>query len=177
MRQTKKNVSPTSNEGRNTYVIKQVSDTLLKLLQVKPIDEISISELCEKALVGRASFYRNFNSKEDILRLYIHSLFQKWATRSSHEEDKSLSALLRSLFSHFENHQDFYKILSKRNLLYLLKDVLIDIYGPKPEYSKEEAYARTYYVYALYGWIELWFKRGMKETSEEIENMFKKQGL
>lgn len=176
MRQNQKTVSPTSNEGRNTYVIKQITDTLLKLLQVKPIDEISISELCEKALVGRASFYRNFNSKEDILRLYIHSLIQRWAT-SSAQEDKSLSTLLRSLFFHFESHLDFYKILNKRNLLYLLKDVLIDIFGPKPEHSKEEAYARAYYVYALYGWIEVWFKRGMKETSEEIENMFKKQGL
>lgn len=176
MRQNQKTVSPTSNEGRNTYVIKQITDTLLKLLQVKPIDEISISELCEKALVGRASFYRNFNSKEDILRLYIHSLIQRWAT-SSTQEDKSLSTLLRSLFFHFESHLDFYKILNKRNLLYLLKDVLIDIFGPKPEHSKEEAYARAYYVYALYGWIEVWFKRGMKETSEEIENMFKKQGL
>lgn len=176
MRQIQKTVSPTSNEGRNTYVIKQITDTLLKLLQVKPIDEISISELCEKALVGRASFYRNFNSKEDILRLYTHSLIQRWAT-SSAQEDKSLSALLHSLFFHFESRLDFYKILNKRNLLYLLKDVLMDIFGPKPEHSKEEAYARAYYIYAIYGWIEIWFKRGMKETSEEIESMFKKQGL
>ena len=32
MRQTEKNVSPMSNEGRNAYVIEHITDALLKLL-------------------------------------------------------------------------------------------------------------------------------------------------
>ena len=79
MRQNGKNVSPMSNEGRNAYVIEHITDALLKLLREKPMEEISISELCEQAGIGRASFYRNFNSREDILRAYIHGLFQEWA--------------------------------------------------------------------------------------------------
>lgn len=76
MRQIKGNVSPMSNEGRNAYVIGHITDALLKLLREKPIEAISISELCGLAGIGRASFYRNFNSKEDILRSYIHGLFR-----------------------------------------------------------------------------------------------------
>ena len=40
-----------------------------------------------------------------------------------------------------------------------------------------EAYARAYVAYALYGWIEVWFQRGMKETAEEIAGLFQSQGL
>lgn len=47
MRQIKRNVSPMSNEGRNAYVIEHITDALLKLLREKPIEAISISELCE----------------------------------------------------------------------------------------------------------------------------------
>lgn len=76
------------------------------------------------------------------------------------------------MFSHFEAHRSFYELLNQRNLIYLLKDVIIKICGPKPENSKMEAYARAYVAYALYGWIEVWFQRGMKEAPDEIAAMF-----
>ena len=177
MRQTKENVSPMSNEGRNAYVIEHITDALLELLQKKNIEEISISELCNQAGIGRASFYRNFNSKEDILRAHIHALFQEWASDENQENDQPLSELLRSLFTHFENHRDFYELLNRRNLIYLLKDVIIRLCGPNPEQSKEEAYARAYVSYTLYGWIEVWFQRGMRETAEDIAGMFQSRGL
>ena len=112
MRQTEKNVSPMSNEGRNAYVIEHITDALLKLLREKPIEDISISELCELAGIGRASFYRNFNSKEDILRTYIQGLFQEWTAAGAQGENRPLSEFLHSMFSHFEKHRDFYELLN-----------------------------------------------------------------
>lgn len=41
-----------SNEGRNAYVIEHITAALLELLRRKPIEEISISELCELAGIG-----------------------------------------------------------------------------------------------------------------------------
>ena len=117
------------------------------------------------------------NSREDILRSYIHELFQEWAAEVPLEENRPLSELLRSLFTHFENHRDFYELLNRRNLIYLLKDVIIRLCGPNPEQSKEEAYARAYVSYTLYGWIEVWFQRGMRETAEDIAGMFQSRGL
>lgn len=54
-----------------------------------------------------------------------------------------------------ETHRDFYGLLNKRGLIYILKDILIGIYGPKPEHSKTEAYATAFVTYSLYGWIEV----------------------
>ncbi len=145
----------------------------LKLLRDKPIGNISISELCDFAGIGRASFYRNFESKEDILRGYINKIFKEWTDEADKKENRSLHELLGFMFAHFEKHRDFYILLNKRNLIYLLKDVIIGICGPKPEHSRQEAYARAYVAYALYGWVEVWFQRGMRETAEEIREMFK----
>lgn len=177
MRQIERNVSPMSNEGRNAYVIEHITKALLKLLQEKPIEEISISELCKQAGIGRASFYRNFDSKEDILRTYIRGLFQEWTAEGSQEGNRPLSEFLRTMFAHFEKYQDFYALLNRRNLTYLLKDVIIGLCGPQPEHSKEEAYTRAYIAYTLYGWIEVWFQRGMRETADEIAGMFQNRGL
>lgn len=177
MRQNLKNVSPFSNEARNMYVIEHMTEALLKLLQDKPIGRISIRELCDFAQVGRASFYRNFESKEGILRGYIHKIFKEWTDEGDKIENIPLSELLGLLFAHFEKHRDFYRLLNERELIYLLKDVMIGLCGPKPEDSKEGAYAKAYVAYALYGWVEVWFERGMVETAEEIAGMFRDMGL
>ena len=74
MEQKSRNVSPFSNEARNAYVIEHITDALLKLLKEKPIQEISISEIVDTAGVGRTSFYRNYETKEDVVKKYIADL-------------------------------------------------------------------------------------------------------
>lgn len=177
MKQMPENVSPMSNEGRNAYVINQLTDACLSLLYEKPISEISISELCSSAGVGRASFYRNFQSKEDIIRGYISQIFLGWLDGYGEWDGKPFSRFIGSMFAHFERYRDFYSLLNERNLIYLLKDAIIGICGPKPEDPKGEAYAKAYVAYALYGWIEVWFQRGMEDSAEEIAGLFKMQEL
>ncbi len=177
MRQTEKNVSPMSNEGRNTYVMEHLTDALLTLLRDYPLSDISVSSLCDTAGVGRASFYRNFETKEDILRLHLNHLFSEWTDVCGQSETMPLSTLIQSIFSHFEKHRDFYELLNRRNLIFLLKDVIIGLCGPKPEHSNAEAYAKAFVAYTLYGWIEVWFQRGMKESAKEMAKLFQMQGL
>lgn len=177
MEQKSGNVSPFSNEARNTYVTEHITDALLALMRDRPIQDISISELCDFAGVGRTSFYRNYDTKEDILRVYIDKLFREWTDKADNEGDQPLSEFLCLMFTHFERHRDFYSLLNERKLIWLLKDTLIGLCGPKPEQEKTEAYARAYVTYALYGWIEVWFMRGMQETAEEIADMFHARGL
>ena len=49
-----------------------------------------------------------------------------------------------------------------------------ELCGPKPEQSNLIAYTTAYVSYGLYGWIEEWFKRGMKETPKEMAELLKK---
>ena len=71
MEQKSRNVSPFSNESRNAYVIEHITESMLKLLNEKPIQDISISEIVDDAGVGRTSFYRNYETKEDVVKKYI----------------------------------------------------------------------------------------------------------
>jgi len=177
MRQTKENVSPMSNEGRNAYVIKHLTEALLSLLVQKPLEDISISELVDTAGVGRASFYRNYERKEDILKAYLDTLFREWTDKLEKTDGTPLSEHIRTMIAHFEKHRSFYQLLNERGLIYLLKDVIIGICGPKPEYEKAQAYATAFVAYTLYGWIDVWFQRGMTETADEIAELFSASGL
>ncbi|MDO5403793.1 MAG: TetR-like C-terminal domain-containing protein, partial [Eubacteriales bacterium] len=75
------------------------------------------------------------------------------------------------------NNHDFYHLLNERGLIYLIKDALINSMGLNPECEKSEAYIKAFAAYAIYGWIETWFQRGMKESADEIAEMFKMFGL
>lgn len=177
MRQIKENVSPMSNEGRNSYVVKHLTEALLILLEKKPLEDITISELVDNAGVGRASFYRNYDNKEDILKAYLETLFSEWTDVCKENSDIQLHEIIHIMISHFEKHRSFYQLLHERKLTYLLKDIILNICGPKPEYEKIEAYSTAFVAYSLYGWIDVWFQRGMVESSDEIAELFKTQGL
>lgn len=168
MEQKRKNVSPYSNESRNAYVVGQLTGAMLALLEEKPLADISISELCDRAGVGRTSFYRNFEEKKDIVKAHIGRLTQEWVDQCKVAPDLSVRETVRIVFSHFEANRDFYSLLNQRGLVYLLKDIILDLCGFKPEQEIAAAYSSAYVGFFLYGWIEVWFRRGMRDTVEEL---------
>lgn len=168
MEQKPKNVSPFSNESRNAYVVEHLTSSMLELLKEKPINEISISELCGMAGVGRTSFYRNYEEKEDIIKAYVEHLFQDWLDRWKETPDLPVKEVVRIVFSHFEANREFYTLLNERGLVYLLKDIILNLCGFDPEQEMPAAYSSAYVGFFLYGWIEVWFRRGMRDTAEEL---------
>ena len=168
MEQKPKNVSPFSNESRNAYVVEHLTSSMLELLKEKPINEISISELCGMAGVGRTSFYRNYEEKEDIVKAYIERLSQDWVEKCKEPSDLPVREVVRIVFSHFEANRDFYTLLNERGLVYLLKDIILDLCGFDPEQEMPAAYSSAYVAFFLYGWIEVWFRRGMRDKAEEL---------
>lgn len=168
MEQKAKNVSPFSNESRNAYVVEHLTSSMLALLEEKPIAEISISELCGMAGVGRTSFYRNYQTKEDIVKAYIAHLFQDWVDKCKKSPNLSVRETVQVVFSHFEANREFYSLLNERGLVYLLKDIILDLCGFNPEQEMAAAYSSAYVGFFLYGWIDVWFRRGMRDTAEEL---------
>ncbi len=49
-----------------------------------------------------------------------------------------------------------------------MKNIMIEIFGSKPEQNAVEACAKAFAAYSLYGWIEVWFPRGMQESADEL---------
>lgn len=176
MKQTSKNVSPFSNEARNTYVIEHITDALLKLLEEKSIADISISELCCLAGVGRVSFYRNFESKEDILRKHLKNLLDEWSEKYDGKENFSMSEAVfnrqEAIFEYFYQNRDLYIMLYRQGLSHISLQSIIDACGPKPEQPNALAYVANFIAYGLYGWVEEWFKRGAQETPKEMIELY-----
>ncbi|MCD8011279.1 MAG: TetR/AcrR family transcriptional regulator [Lachnospiraceae bacterium] len=107
-----------NNEEKNTYVKKQITEALLKLLEQYEFDEISISQITTFAQVSRNSFYRNYKNKEDILLHYVRRLFTDWRTQCEKCAPNSTADLYGDLFQHLIVNKDFYLLLKKRNQIH-----------------------------------------------------------
>lgn len=165
MRQSKENVSPMSNEGRNLYVTQHITIALLELMKSKHINNISIGELCDLAGVGRASFYRNFESKEDVIARELKKRLDEWWLSAIVKPDFNF---VQALFEHYYENSDIYLLLYRQGLSHLSLQSVLSACGPKREQCNINAYESAFFAYGLYGWIEEWFKRGMQETPVEM---------
>ncbi|PPQ49283.1 TetR/AcrR family transcriptional regulator [Paenibacillus peoriae] len=155
----------------NNFVKEQITTTLLKLLETNSLSELNISDITKAALVSRMSFYRNFSSKEDILKQHSVFLTKQWGEEFENTPGYGIHNVFGSLFEHFANNQDFYKLLYRENLSTLILDTILEISGPKPDMSNKEAYEKAFFAYGLYGWIDEWIARGMQESPEEINQL------
>lgn len=162
---------PMNSIEKSRYVRQQITKTLLNLLEEKNIEDIDIRYLCSKAGVGRASFYRNYSSKEDVILQYSNRLIREWGTDFENDPNSSVFNVFGSLFQHYKEHSSFYLILIRQNMSYIILDTIKEKVGLLPELSNKEAYEKAYFAYGLYGWICEWIQRGMQESPEEINNL------
>ena len=65
---------------------KMLVDAFEELSNEKPYSEISISEICERSTVSRATFYRHFEDKQDFFRYYLTTFTDKFIARISEVE-------------------------------------------------------------------------------------------
>jgi len=161
-----------NNEQKNTWVKRQITAALLNLLKEKKLADISVSELTEMAGVGRVSFYRNYQTKEDILREESDRLIQEWGKLYEANPESAPETLFPSLFDFYREHRDFYTTLYEAGMSTIMMDTIISTIQITPEMPNLEAYMKSFWAYGIYGWMLEWIKRGMQESGSELIGLF-----
>lgn len=163
------------NEKINILVKDSITDALLILLNKKTLDRISITEITSKAGVGRVSFYRNFNSKEDIIDKYLTKVTDNFINKSQISfRNDNIEKYLLTLFTHLENYKDFAYNLYKSNCIYLIESQFKRIFTQN--YKEYDKYKRDFYIGGIYNIYYNWLINGCKESpkelSIELKNLF-----
>lgn len=177
MAQTRRNCTTVNNEEKNTYTKTQITNATIKLLKQYPFSNISISQITSIANVSRNSFYRNYVSKEDILLQHIHQLISNWDTEYKKQDKDSNTELFGSFFEHLSDNREFYLLLKNQDLFHLVLKELLKHLGPKSEYDNMTAYTTSFITYGMYGWIEEWIGRGMKESADTMSALLSSNGM
>lgn len=157
---------PRRNEAHEA-VIESLTEALLQMMEQKPLAEINITELCGHAGVSRISFYRNFESVEDILVQKLTACTDLWWQEFSQRKDEDfLSSFWDELLDQYRKNSRLILLLSQNNATGILKQHIFSCCNPALEKSDEAGYLRAVLAGAIYGLVDEWVRRGMKELPE-----------
>ena len=134
----------------------------------KNYENITITDIAERAGVTRITFYRNFNTKDDIVKQYVQNIFNeyKW-------NDKLDTTY--QIFDFFYKNKKTIDLLYKANLHFFLVDNILINFNYKKDDPNIIAYSKVMVAYLVFSLCDEWYKRGMVESPEEILAVIKQQ--
>lgn len=100
---------------------------LIQLLQTKSLSNITISELTERAGVSRMTYYRNYNSMDEIFISYLKDLVDAYRQDVAAWPDKGNYNDYRNMlhcYEYFDHYREFIACLVNTGLGHLLLQAL-----------------------------------------------------
>ena len=173
---TKSNINPISLQSKEW-----IMESLLKLLSEKPYSKITITEITSVAQLARRTFYRNFDSKEDILDMYIQKLFGEYVNLLKEEKILKISTVAKVYFTFWSKHLDFLILMENNNLLYMLLQkynqylpiIHKNFKDNKEEYGDDNTleYVLAFSSGGFWNMLIKWVHEGAKKTPNEMAEL------
>lgn len=164
------------SETQKRITKESVFTALIKLLDKRTFNEITITEITKVAGVSRAAFYRNYATKEDIIIFYLRDLFQELLLKLQALENKNKLARTTLCFSFFKEHSGFIEILIKAELTHIFYEQfcihVTDFFENQTDkLSKSTLYEKYLPQYIASGFFRVlleWVKDGTVESVDDI---------
>ena len=162
-----KQISRLSNAEANRITKECLQIALMKLMAIKPFEKITISEITKNAGVSRTAFYRNYNSKEEVIEDSCESVFLQLQDSFERHGDNWREWYL-TFFKTIQENKETFKYALEAHVHIGPTDFLNMAFPPK---TREEYYLHIAKEAAFYRILGDWFTSGMKEAPETMADL------
>lgn len=158
-------------ELRSELSKKYLSEALILLLKNKSYENITIQEIVDKAGLSRMAYYRNFESKDDIIKYYLDSITFDFIRESNivYNPD-NISEYIELLYTHLLKYKKLGQLLLKNNLIYHVKNCFDLIFKNKS--NDNDIYLYYFISGGLYNIYLHWLENDCAETPKELSRLF-----
>jgi AcrR family transcriptional regulator len=98
---------------RRTY--KFLWDALMSLLTEHDFESITVTDICERAMVHRTTFYKHYEDKYGLLfhgiQDELNALFKAVDEHVEKDKESGHPARLLAIFEHVREHESFYRLM------------------------------------------------------------------
>ena len=155
----------------NLRVKKAITDGYFNLLKQYQNDQISISMITKQAGVSRMAYYRNFESKNDIIQHFLEMVFEEIKSQLS-EECQFWSREYGNVFLNvMKKYREQFLLLDEAGFIGMVQTMFNDANIELAGDVKFDAVERYHLYFAsgatLNGTME-WFRNDCKESLEEF---------
>ena len=146
-----------------------------KLFSKKKMEDITVTEIVSEAGVARASFYRNYTSKDEVMETALTDMLQDMADGTEDLSQVYRKNHVRRCFGLFEKYKnvllEIYRSGFGLKILEALNNYYEQLAGDMPANSKERF---SLYVFAgsLYNTAMTWLKDDRGEAADEVAEVF-----
>jgi len=161
-----------------------ICNALMELMKEKPYNKISITEICNRANLVRETFYRNFSSKDAVIKYCLEQKFNEFLDNMMIEKNSlTLYDMGIHYFSYWKEEKEFLKILVENKLLNLILEnfseqfsTIIDHLIKKEESIQVKSYIIDMYAGAFTNLLVKWILNDCKEHPEEMARIINEYG-
>lgn len=170
-----------SNDKRSYESSAMIYEALVSLMDSKSYSKIRINELCEHAKLGRVTFYRHYDTIDDVLRKrlddYLCEFKNYWL---EYKKEYPLEiGIFKPLLRYVYVHPKIIDLIFKSKQLYILKECLYDFFCSLDEdiVSKDGGYITVIRVAIFVGVLEKWINDGMDILPDKLVESVKQDIL
>ncbi|MFE4706949.1 TetR/AcrR family transcriptional regulator [Peribacillus simplex] len=152
---------------------KLLSQALLSLIEHHSFNSISVKEICEEAMVHRATFYTHFNDKYDLLAYSLKEIAEEFHFKENNLEEAHLKLFngvikYKRLFSQLflEERDSLRYVIRKEMTTGMKQEILRDAKTPSISTSSEIGIAA--FTGAILGVLNWWIENGMTLSGEDV---------
>ncbi|MDO4666966.1 MAG: TetR/AcrR family transcriptional regulator [Streptococcus sp.] len=162
------------NQESNRITKESLEISLMQLLEKKELKKITISELVKRAGVSRAAFYRNYNSKEEILEEIFKNTVKSITDQLNRFNFKTeLYQIWLFLFKEAKKEAYIISLAIDYNFEKLLTQAVFDFLEKQNRNGKRNvsSYMNSFLSSAVVSVLSKWIKEGMKVPAEKIASL------
>ena len=169
--------SKSSIRSKNTKMA--LSLALVKLLEEKTIDQITVKELTEIAGVNRSTFYLHFKDVDHLFECTERNFVEGYEDilKENITENMNMMSfmnMITQLLKYVQKNSELYEVILQSSRREKFIDAIIEcgkITIPivdKNMSTQDKEYLINYMVYACMGVLRKWIKEGMKKSPEDL---------
>ena len=168
-------------DNRVKYTKMAIENSLLELLDSKPINKITVTEVCNIADINRGTFYKHYLDIYNLIQQIENKLFTEVFSNIENfitSKDKNIYQLSVKLFELLKENKKFVKIIfSENGNKNIIKKLYYKMYeNYMVEWKKKNTtidekifdYIFTFTANGSISIIQRWLETGLKESPEEI---------
>lgn len=168
-----------SSDARVRYTKMTIKKNLIKLLKIKPINKITVKEICNLSEINRSTFYKHYEDVYDLYGNLETDMLEEFREILDSVKSKGIRKTITEVLEKLKRNEDLYAILftESNNGDYFRQKMFMQCYSQlvqeendKFSYISEEKkeWAIFFLVWGSSGVLDSWFKNGMHNSPEEV---------
>ncbi len=161
-----------------------LGNALIELMQEKRYIDITVQDILDRADVGRTTFYKHFQDKEDLLMSNMVNILENSIRHMDRGGDDQLLLSTVDFFRHVKEHQNLYKAMlggQRMDMLFFKGQALmsrkIEKRLEKLPFKREEIsipipVLTNYLAGSFLILVKLWVDHKMVYSPEQMDTMY-----